>query len=73
MVKGFLVCCAAQVVDAFLQQLTLTSVLGNNHWYMINSSDIMISQSLEAKQLIYPSKQLQQQLITISLTKVTLG
>ena len=33
----------------------------------------MISQCVEAKQLSYPSKQLQQQPIMISLTRVTLG
>ena len=38
---------------------SLATVLEHNHWYMINSSDIMISQCVEAKQLSYPSKQLQ--------------
>ena len=36
------------------------AVLGHNHWYMISSPDITIGQCVEAKQLSYPSKQLQQ-------------
>ena len=45
-------------------------MLGHNHQYMIYPSDIMISQSVEAKQLSYPPKW---QPIMISLTRVTLG
>ena len=51
----------------------MVSVLEHNHWYMINSSDIMISQCVKAKQLSYQSKQLQWQPIMISLTRVMLG
>ena len=46
------------------------SVLGPNHQYMINLSDIMITQCVQTKQLIYPPKW---QPIMISLTRVTLG
>ena len=36
------------------------TVLGHSHQYTINSSDVAISQCVEAKQLSYPSKSLQQ-------------
>ena len=45
-------------------------MLGHNHWHMINPSDKMISQCVEAKQLGYPPKQSQSQ--SHSLTRVLL-
>ena len=47
-------------------------MLGHNHQYMINPSDKMISQCIEAKQLSYPPMWPQQGPITISLTRVML-
>ena len=45
-------------------------MLGHNHQYMINPSNITISQCVEAKQLSHPPKW---QPIIISLTRVMLG
>ena len=48
-----------ELMNKVLKDLPFAIVLGHNHRYMINSSDIMISQCVEAKQLSYPPKQSQ--------------